>query len=1462
MRRPSQYLRDGTDLGCPDIRASKPACVARSRRRAALAKFLPFRGDSSARGRGAVALLLAAAASFAAASPALGQTPTVTIKAGPAAVEGGSAMFTFEASGLTGAIRVGFELSHERAYTGLFTRRISLSDQNGSSSARPVPLIKNGLDEPDGWMKLKVLPGDGYVVGSPNSATVLVADADPTTVALSAPAGDIAEGDDKTLSVSLGRALLAGEDLTVALTFGGSAAFGADYSLSAPDPAPKGVSYVNLSSDDLANKPPSIVFTGGDNIASEAGVILEGLTDNLKEATETVTVDLGTLTASAGLGGGAKAEAGGASFSIDDATNIKVGVEPKTSPVTEGATATFTLTADPAPLVDTTVKVQVSQSGEYVATDDLGSKEVVIKAGAATAELSAATDGDSTDEPPGGAIAVIQAGDGYVVASANAATVKVQDDDPTTVTLEVTGSEALEGSGLDVGRFRVTLGRPLTLGESLGVPLLFSGGTPGTDFSLKLVNRADHGNPVFDAAARTVTFRATDHSKSAAELVLQARVDAGDKDDVIVVDIPKASTGPPGTPVLGATGLQGGASGSRTGDGEITLLDAERTYRISGGDAVDEGGIASFTVHANRNLVSNTLVVVNITQKGDFLETRSRGGKTITIPKGAASKALTVQTVGDDKDEPDGQVIATIIKQRGYKVAAPPNHRATVTVNDDDDPPPGNSVVKFAAASATAAETEGSTTIDINLSPAPTAELTLKYALSGTAAQGADYAIAGASDGAGTLTVPKDSATASITVAITDDALGEADETVILSLADSTGYSVDKPGSFTLTIADDEPALAIAAAADTVAEGTAATFTVSAKQPVATDVAVGVALTGNGDFFGEDALGAKEVMIAKGKKTASLSVPTANDDKDEPNGWVRATLEDRAAYTIPTSPDDSAQIVVADNDDPMPVISVNGGAAVTEGESASFTISAQPAPQTTVTVKFNVGQTGDFIPEEDMGEMTVEIGSSGTVSYLCPTVNDESDEPNGQVRATIVQGEGYEPAEPPGNVANVPVNDNDEPLPVISISGGAGVAEGNSASFTLTASPAPAANLAVSVGVAQNGDFAAQGETGSRTVAVGTSGTARFDVATTDDDEAETNGTIQATVEQGTSYVVADPPANSAIVAVNDNDAQVTTPEVTLSATPNPVLEGESVTVTASLSQSLGNAVTIPLAFTLDTAEADDIGALASITIAANQTSGTGTIAMSEDSDTDDETVAISLGALPGDVLPGTPSTVNLHITDDDTPTRVQMPEITLSASPNPVNEGDPISITVSISQALPSAVIIPLVLTPDTAEPDDIGELASITIAANQSNATETIATNKDDDADDETFAITLGALPDNVLSGTPSTVNLRIMDAETVMPVETVGEEVPATFALEQNYPNPFNPSTMIEFTLDRVQHVTLSVYDMLGQEVQVLMDGVQPADRYRVTFDASELASGTYLYVLRAEEQIAAKTMALLK
>jgi len=99
-------------------------------------------------------------------------------------------------------------------------------------------------------------------------------------------------------------------------------------------------------------------------------------------------------------------------------------------------------------------------------------------------------------------------------------------------------------------------------------------------------------------------------------------------------------------------------------------------------------------------------------------------------------------------------------------------------------------------------------------------------------------------------------------------------------------------------------------------------------------------------------------------------------------------------------------------------------------------------------------------------------------------------------------------------------------------------------------------------------------------------------------------------------------------------------------------------------------------------------------------------------------------------------------------------------------------------------------------------------------------------------------------------------------LMAVHEAPQQVPQAFQLEQNYPNPFNPSTDIRYTIAKAGNVTLKVYNLLGQEIATLVNGYQAANTYTVNFNATNLASGVYLYELRTGNNEVAKKMILMK
>jgi hypothetical protein len=102
------------------------------------------------------------------------------------------------------------------------------------------------------------------------------------------------------------------------------------------------------------------------------------------------------------------------------------------------------------------------------------------------------------------------------------------------------------------------------------------------------------------------------------------------------------------------------------------------------------------------------------------------------------------------------------------------------------------------------------------------------------------------------------------------------------------------------------------------------------------------------------------------------------------------------------------------------------------------------------------------------------------------------------------------------------------------------------------------------------------------------------------------------------------------------------------------------------------------------------------------------------------------------------------------------------------------------------------------------------------------------------------------------------------TVSGVLGVGDKrpLPTEFALQQNYPNPFNPTTVISYQLPVGSYVTLKVYNMLGQEVAMLINGMQEAGYKSVELDASNMPSGLYIYRLTAGTYTSVRKMLMIK
>lgn len=106
-----------------------------------------------------------------------------------------------------------------------------------------------------------------------------------------------------------------------------------------------------------------------------------------------------------------------------------------------------------------------------------------------------------------------------------------------------------------------------------------------------------------------------------------------------------------------------------------------------------------------------------------------------------------------------------------------------------------------------------------------------------------------------------------------------------------------------------------------------------------------------------------------------------------------------------------------------------------------------------------------------------------------------------------------------------------------------------------------------------------------------------------------------------------------------------------------------------------------------------------------------------------------------------------------------------------------------------------------------------------------------------------------------------MLIRSVEFTTGVKELGRQ-PTVFQLDQNYPNPFNPTTVISYSIAKAGHVTLKVYDILGREVETLVNKNENVGRYDVQFDGSRFASGVYFYRLISGSHVITKKMLMLK
>ncbi len=772
--------------------------------------------------------------------------------------------------------------------------------------------------------------------------------------------------------------------------------------------------------------------------------------------------------------------------------------------ITEGGTASYTITANPAPTSPITVNVGVSETGSFGAT---GATTVSVSGASTTYTVT--TSNDNVDEADGSVTATVQSGSGYTVGSPSSASVNVADNDVPVITISG-GSGITEGGSAS---YTITSTPAPASPITVNVALVETGNWGATGSTTVAVSGATTTYTVTTAADDV------DETDGSIEVVVQSGTD-------YTVGTPSSAT-------------------VNVADNDDPTPQVAPEITITGGSGITEGGTATFTISANPAPPAPITVNIGVSETGSF---GASGASTVNVS--AATTTYTVTTSDDDVDEPNGSVTATVQSGDGYTVGAAST--ASVSVADNDDPAPtlihtcqpkktGNNA-SLTDTPLTITEQGGVRTISI---PENGKYVCLKLdnpGGSGRQIWKSDVFTIGGEE-AVRVEWTEDNKVSFIYARFLDDNAYTGDrETATVRLADGSKQ-------WKAVIVDDEtgvtppppatPVITISGGSG-ITEGGSATFTISANPAPASPITVNVGVSESGNW---GASGASTVTISAA--TTTYTIATSNDNVDEANGSVTATIQSGTGYTV-GSPS-SASVNVADNDVPppaTPVITVSGGSSITEGGTATFTITANPAPASPITVNIGVSESGSWGAS---GPTTVTV-SGGTTTYTVSTTNDNVDEPNGSVTAAVQSGNGYTVGSPSSASVSVADNDDTPPpppaTPVITISGGAGITEGGSASFTITASPAPASPITVNIGVSESGSWGASGPT---TVTV-SGGTTTYTVSTSDDDVDEPNGSVTVRMQSGVGYSAGRPASAAVSVADNDDPPEVRAERTQLTA--------------------------------------------------------------------------------------------------------------------------------------------------------------------------------------------------------------------------------------------------------------------------------------------------------------------------
>jgi Ca2+-binding RTX toxin-like protein len=900
--------------------------------------------------------------------------------------------------------------------------------------------------------------------------------------------------------------------------------------------------------------------------------------------------------------------------------------------VLENGTTNLVYTFTRTGATTSALTVNYSIAGTADATDYTGAtpgtgKTITFAAGSATATLTIDPTADTTIESDETVALTLATGTGYTVGTATAVTGTITNDDFPSITLAVAPTSVLEDGTTNLV-YTFTRTGPTT--NALTVNYGITGTADATDYT-----------GATPGTGKTIIFAA---GSSTATLTIDPTADPlFENNETVALTL---ATG---------TGYTIGTTAAVTGT--ITNDDLPSITLAVAPTSVTEDGTSNLVYTFTRTGPTTSALTVNYSIAGtadanDYTGATPGTGKTITFAAGSSTTTLTIDPTADTTIESDETVALTLATGTGYVLGT--TAAVTGTITNDDFPS-----ITLAVAPTSVTEDGTSNLVYTFTRTGPTTSaLTVNYSIAGTA-DATDYT--GATPDTGkTITFAAGSATATLTIDPTADTTIESDETVALTLATGTGYTVGTATAVTGTITNDDfPSITLAVAPTSVLEDgtTNLVYTFTRTGPTTNALTVNYGITGTADaidYTGATPGTGKTITFAAGSSTATLTIDPTADTLFENNETVALTLATGTGYTIGTT---AAVTGTITNDDLPSITLAVAPTSVTEDGTSNlvYTFTRTGPTTSALTVNYSIAGTADATDytgaTPGTGKtLTFAAGSSTATLIIDPTA-DTLFENNETVALTLATGTGYTIGTTTAVTGTI--TNDDTPTITLAVTPTSVTEDGTTnLVYTFTRTGATTSALTVNYSIAGTADATdytgATAGTGKTITFAAGSSTATLTIDPTADTLFENNETVALTLATGTGYTVG---TTTAVTGTITNDD---TPTITLAVAPTSVTEDGTGNLVYTFTRTGLTTSTLTVNYGITgTADATDYtgatpGTGKTITFAANSATATLTIDPTADTTIEaNDTVALTLATGTGYTI-GTPAAVTGTITNDD----------------------------------------------------------------------------------------------------------------------------------------------------------------------------------------------------------------------